>query len=93
MTYLIDHLAGRHWQAAAPQLCRAGFLADFYGVTAGHVRRIALGSCRPSTDVLLRINATHARLFPSEPITLALPDGRRVELGRPTLTITHPATN
>jgi hypothetical protein len=61
-------LAKRHCLAAKPPVCVKPFAKDHYGVGYIYLRDVATGARRPSQKLLAAIRATHARLFPGEPL-------------------------
>ena len=61
-------LAQRHCRASKPQVCVKPFVKDNYGVGYIYLRDVAKASRRPSQKLLANIRATHARLFPGEPL-------------------------
>ena len=61
-------LAHRHCMAVKPQVCVKPFVKDHYGVSHQYIHSVAHARRRPSQKLLDNIRATHARLFPSEPL-------------------------
>ncbi len=61
-------LARRHCLAVRPAVCIKPFVKDTYGVRYDFVYQCARGRRRPSPKLIAAIRATHARLFPTEPL-------------------------
>lgn len=76
----LPKLASRH-SATQPKLSLKGFIHEFYGIGHQQFRRICTGERGASKETLARFNTAHLRLFPSEPVTLLLPNQPPVILG------------
>lgn len=61
-------LARRHCMAVKPPVCVKPFVRDHYGVSHQYIHSVAHARRRPSQKLLAAIRATHARLFPGEPL-------------------------
>ena len=61
-------LARRHCLASKPPVCVKPFVKDNYGFSYDLLRDVQFCRVRPSPKLLAAIRATHARLFPSEPL-------------------------
>jgi hypothetical protein len=85
-------LAARHCAAHKPAFTLDAFLVESCSISGRHFRDIAAGKCRATDQFLQRLHRTHVRLFPAEPVDVALPDGRVAHLGPDRLTITFPST-
>jgi hypothetical protein len=87
----LDDIADRHCRAHKPSICLKPFVVDFYGVGHQQFARVVAGANRASDEFLQRLHRTHVRLFPSEPVEVALPDGRVAHIGGEHLVITFPS--
>lgn len=77
----LKSLAQRHCAAHKPPLTLRGFVEEAYGVGASQFYYIAHGKREPSVNFLRRLNNAHVRLFPDNPVTVALPHCPPVTIG------------
>lgn len=78
-------LARRHCLAVKPPVCVKPFVKDHYGVGYIYLRDVATAARRPSQKLLAAIRATHARLFPGEPLPTPETLGLKSPLNLPSL--------
>lgn len=78
-------LARRHCLASKPPVCVKPFVKDNYGVGYDFLWSAAHGHRRPSSKLLAAIRATHARLFPGEPLPTPESLGLKAPLNLPSL--------
>ena len=78
-------LARRHCLASKPPVCVKPFVKDNYGVRYEYVLNVAHARRRPSAKLLAAIRATHARLFPTEPLPTPESLGIRPPANNPAL--------
>jgi len=78
-------LARRHCLASKPPVCVKPFVKDNYGVSHQYILSVAHARRRPSPKLLAAIRATHARLFPGEPLPTPESLGLRPPTSNPQL--------